>query len=380
MVATGDVYTGEIVSTPHSVPAEAPSFAQNPVVTAGNSSLTVSYTAKANGAEITNYVIYLDGSVAAILAGNQISHIITGLVNGTQYTVKVAAVNSVGTTESSEVTAAPIGYSGGGGGGGVSTYSVKFVSNGGTEVNKISVVSGKKLESVPTPEKAGYTFEGWYTDSALTKPFDADTAITKSITLYAKWIEKVEEPEPEVPDDKPTASDFADVKSTAYYFDAVKWAVENSVTSGTSANTFSPDEECTRAQMVTFLWRAAGSPVADNATNPFADVSEGKYYYDAVMWAIENGITSGVSATSFDPNGKVSRAQSVTFLWRLAGALSAETANPFVDVADDAYYSSAVTWAVNANVTFGLTKTSFGPNDVCTRAQIVTFIYRHFVK
>ena len=169
---------------------------------------------------------------------------------------------------------------------------------------------------------------------------------------------------------------FTDVPADAYYADAVAWAVENGITTGTSKTTFSPNADCTRAQTVTFLWRAAGCPAPTTTENPFSDVKTGDYFYDAVLWAMECGITTGTSETTFSPNAVVSRAQTVTFLWRQAGAPVAEVENPFTDVAADAYYADATTWAVECGITTGMTKTTFGPDNNCTRAQIVTFLWR----
>ena len=168
---------------------------------------------------------------------------------------------------------------------------------------------------------------------------------------------------------------FTDVDSSAYYYDAVRWAVERGITSGTSPTTFSPDATCTRAQMVSFLWSAAGSPKV-NGNNPFTDVLPGTYYYDAVLWAVEQGVTTGVSDTAFSPNDAVTRAQTVTFLYRAAGFPSAGGSNPFMDVPSDAFFTSAVQWAVNRNVTMGTSDYAFSPYAQCTRAQIVTFLYR----
>ncbi len=166
---------------------------------------------------------------------------------------------------------------------------------------------------------------------------------------------------------------FDDVSANAYYADAVKWAVEQGITSGTSATTFSPDMSCTRAQIVTFLWRANGSPKADGA-NPFTDVSADAYYYDAVLWAVKEGITSGTTAATFSPDATVTRGQTVTFLYRATGA-PAVTGGSFADVAADTYYAGAVAWAVKEGVTSGTSATTFSPDAPCTRGQIVTFLY-----
>ena len=169
---------------------------------------------------------------------------------------------------------------------------------------------------------------------------------------------------------------FVDVPAGSYYEDAVDWAVENGITQGTDDTHFSPDGICTRAQAVTFLWRAAGSPEPETRTMPFTDVPVGSYYYDAVLWAVENGITKGTSETRFSPDATCTRAQIVAFLWRSEKSPAAGTANPFADVKSTAYYADAVLWAVKENITKGTTSTTFSPNADCTRAQIVTFLWR----
>ena len=172
---------------------------------------------------------------------------------------------------------------------------------------------------------------------------------------------------------------FQDVPSDAYYFEAVNWAVANNVTNGTSETTFSPNVGCTRAQVVTFLWRAAGQPEPTEGTNPFTDVKEGTYYYKAVLWAVEKGITNGTSETTFDPDETCTRAQIVTFLWRREGKPAPTGANnPFADVKPSAYFGSAVLWAVEKGITNGTSETTFEPNEDCTRAQVVTFLFRAY--
>ena len=169
---------------------------------------------------------------------------------------------------------------------------------------------------------------------------------------------------------------FTDVPAGSYYEDAVIWAVDKGITTGTSATTFNPNGICTRAQAVTFLWRAAGSPAAKSSAMPFADVKAGSYYETAVLWAVENGITKGTSDTMFSPDATCTRAQIVTFLWRSQKSPAAGMANPFADVAADTYYIDAVLWAVKHNITVGTTFSIFSPDEECTRAQIVTFLYR----
>ena len=173
---------------------------------------------------------------------------------------------------------------------------------------------------------------------------------------------------------------FVDVPAGSYYEEAVDWAESNGITNGTDATHFSPDELCTRAQAVTFLWRTAGSPAPKSDVMPFTDVPAGSYYYDAVLWAVENGITFGTSATTFGPNETCTRAHTVTFLWRFERCPAAGGENPFSDVSSRAYYADAVLWAVERGITNGMSETTFGPDESATRAQIVTFLYRDTMK
>ncbi len=169
---------------------------------------------------------------------------------------------------------------------------------------------------------------------------------------------------------------FVDVEPDAYYHDAVEWAVDNAVTSGIDKTHFGPDKSCTRAQFVTFLWRAAGKPQPELTECPFTDVAKDTYYYDAVLWAVENGITYGKTPTAFAPEDNVTRGQAVTFLWRYKGEPAATGACAFTDVEEDAYYYSAVLWAAETGATNGKTATAFCPEDACIRGQIVAFLWR----
>ena len=185
-------------------------------------------------------------------------------------------------------------------------------------------------------------------------------------------------PEPAPPKPAETVKPFTDVPATAYYADPVRWALDNEVTTGTSPTTFSPEAGCTRAQVVTFLWRAVGCPEPVLEENPFTDVAPGSYYYDAVLWAVENGITNGTSETAFSPNRTCTRAQIITFLWRADGAVPwyVEQGDFFTDVPEEAYYYSAVVWALVYDVTTGTSETTFSPDRTCTRGQVVTFLCR----
>ena len=171
---------------------------------------------------------------------------------------------------------------------------------------------------------------------------------------------------------------FHDVSRFDYFYDAVKWAAENGIASGTGRYTFSPNAVCTRAQTVTFLWRAAGSPLPRYRVCPFTDVNPRDYYYDAVLWAVEQGITTGLNATTFGPDVTVTRGQVATFLYRAASAAKPSTFNPFTDVKTTAYNYDAILWAYDNRITTGTSDTTFSPDAYCTRAQIVTFLYRYY--
>jgi len=251
--------------------------------------------------------------------------------------------------------------------GGVSNYTLTFAVNGGSTIAALSKTSGTTVDlSAYTPTREGYAFAGWYSDATLTKAITS-VKLTANTTVYAKWTEKGTMP-------------FDDVPADAYYYDAVLWALDKGVTGGTTATTFHPNGICTRAQAVTFLWRAMGSPEPTATSCPFTDVAKNAYYCKAVLWATEKGITKGTTNSTFSPNRTVTRGQTMAFLWRTAGNPSAGTANPFADVKAGAYYADAVLWAVKEEITSGTSATAFSPADGCTRAQIVTFLYRYLVK
>ena len=169
---------------------------------------------------------------------------------------------------------------------------------------------------------------------------------------------------------------FTDVPEDAFYFQPVLWAVEQGITNGATADTFNPGGDLLRAQVVVMLWRAAGQPEPSNVDNPFTDVKETDFYYKAVLWAVEQGITNGTTATTFGPMGITNRAQVVTFLWRYLGQPEAAAENPFKDVEASAWYGKSVLWALEQGITNGMSATEFGVNTNCNRAHMVTFLYR----
>ena len=244
--------------------------------------------------------------------------------------------------------------------------------NGSVTVDPERARSGSRVTITVTPDSGYKLGDLVVTDKdgkklTLTDKGNGQYTFTMpsgKVEVAAEFVKEVE------------VSPFADVATDAYYYDAVKWAVEKSITNGVSETLFGPDQACTRAQIVTFLWRAAGSPEPKSGSS-FADVAADAYYAKAVAWAVENGITKGTSETTFHPDETCTRAQGVTFLYRALGKLAAAQAG-FTDVAADSYYADAVNWAAENGVTKGISETLFGPDGSCTRAQIVTFLYRAY--
>ena len=262
-------------------------------------------------------------------------------------------------------------YTGGGGSSGYSYYTIKATAGAGGSISpsgNVSVREGRDQTFTITPDK-GYAVANVKIDGksiGAVKSYTFEN-VSRTHTIEVIFMKANGNPQTGV---------FVDVATGSYYEDAVDWAVENGITKGIDDTHFSPDGICTRAQAVTFLWRAAGSPEPETRAMPFNDVPVGSYYYDAVLWAVENGITKGTSDTTFSPNMTCTRAQIVAFLWRSEKSPAAGTANPFADVKSTAYYADAVLWAVKENITKGTTSTTFSPNADCTRAQIVTFLWR----
>ena len=169
---------------------------------------------------------------------------------------------------------------------------------------------------------------------------------------------------------------FNDVPVDSFYYESVHWALNEGITTGATENAFNPTGVLQRAQVVAMLWRAAGEPAVEGVVNPFTDVKESDFFYTAVLWAVQNGITNGISATEFDPFGETNRAQAVTFLWRWMGQVKTNNGNSFADVQEGQWYTDAINWAVNCGITNGQTATEFGIEAVCNRAHMVTFLYR----
>ena len=258
-----------------------------------------------------------------------------------------------------------------GGGGGYTYHTIRAISglNGSISPSGwTSVRHGWDQTFTITPDK-GYAVAKVLVDGKSVGSVKSYTFknVTKDHTIEVVFMKANGNPQTGV---------FVDVPEGSYYEEAVDWAVEKGITTGTGNNYFTPDGICTRAQAVTFLWRVAGSPTPKTEAMVFEDVLDGSYYYEAVLWAVENGITVGTSATTFSPELTCSRAHIVTFLWRAANSPSVKMANPFTDVAADAYYIDAVLWAVKHKITVGTTLSTFSPDEGCTRAQIVTFLYR----
>lgn len=340
------------------------------------------------GSTSGNAVYKVSGNGSVSITGNTLTATKAGTVTITAIkagdeTYNEVASNSVTITITysaqsggSGSTGGNSGGSGGGSGGGGATEStfkvvVNKVENGTVSLTPDNAAKGStvtitvkpdkgyKLDKITVTDKGGNRLslsdkgDGKYT---FTMP-DGKVSVD---ALFSKIAASVS---------------FRDVNQSDYYYDAVQWAVEKGITEGTSATTFSPGASCTRAQMVAFLYRAAGSPAPKSTVNPFTDVSANDYYYNAVLWAVENGITTGVSADRFAPGATVSRAQTVTFLYRANGSPAANGAG-FSDVAADEYYANAVAWAVRSGITIGTGNGKFAPNAPCTRGQIVTFLYR----
>lgn len=337
-------------------------------------------TYESNGGTAYDVEHYLDGTTATLdKTPMKSGYDFTGWYADSNLTQKVTFLTMDGpktvyagwTPQSTDPGTDP-GGSTGGGGSSTTTYliTVEDSRHGDVESNRTRAGSGSTVTLTVTPDEGYELDELTVTDAsgnAVTVTKVSDTRYTftmprSRVTVSATFVAE----EPLV---------FSDVPANAYYADAVYWAVENGVTVGTSATTFGPARALTRAESVTFLWRAYGCPEPETTVNPFTDVSETAYYYKAVLWAMENGVTYGTSATTFTPGRPVTRAEALTFQWRAAGSPEV-TGDGFSDVEADAYYADAVTWAVANGITRGTGGNTFTPAGDVSRAQAVTFLYR----
>ena len=313
-------------------------------------SRTVAFTLAANGHTHTGKIVSGSYTVEANAAVTSVA----GYTGAFAFAYTAPSHSSSGGSSSSsrryDVSAPSVKH-------GDVTVSPKTASKGDTVTITVKPDSGYELDTLTVKDASGSKIkvkdkgDGKFT---FTMP-------ASKVTVSAEFAE-IE------------TLDFADVSTDAYYYEAVKWAAKKGITGGTGDGTFNPNGSCTRAHIVTFLWRAAGSP-EPKSTVSFADVPAGSYYAKAVAWAVENGITLGTGDGTFSPNATCTRAQSVTFLYRALGT-APTTVNGFTDVTADAFYADAVAWAVESGVTNGTSASTFSPNNGCTRAQIVTFLYR----
>ncbi|MBQ7668206.1 MAG: S-layer homology domain-containing protein [Clostridia bacterium] len=317
------------------------------------------YTEATDGTKITTDTIFTEDTTVFAQWTRKTSSGGGGSSSPTTYKVTVATI------ENGKVTSSATSASKG------TTITLTVTPNENYELDKIEVTTKNGEKVTLAGENNKYTFSMPNSDVTVNATFATEE--------YIIIDEDGENEENEGNKENETTSglQFSDVHEEDYFFGAVNWAIDHNITSGTSKTTFSPDNSATRAQTVTFIWNAAGKPTPTTTNNPFTDVNENDYYYKAVLWAYENGVTAGTSETTFSPDNIVTRAQAVTFLYNLSNANS-EGENPFTDVTEEDYFFNSVIWAYTNNITHGTTKTTFSPNNDCTRAQIVTFLYNYY--
>ena len=272
---------------------------------------------------------------------------------------------------------------GGGGGGGVSAYTIKLDTNGGAKLDNLTIKAGTKAE-LPTPTRDGYVFAGWYLDSSFETAFDPDTVIKKSYTLYAKWEEITECRG--IEEDNCPCLDFIDLDPTLWYHRGVDYVLNNAMMVGVEVDEFAPDEDVTRAMLVTVLWRKEGKPAADDAS--FTDLEDGLYYVDAVNWAAANDIVMGYSDTEFAPHDAITREQFAAIMYRYAknkgyDVSVGENTNilSYTDYDEISEYAiPAMQYAVGSGLIQGRTASTLNPLDNTTRAEMATILYRFFTE
>ena len=321
------------------------------------STLVTAVSGNGEPVSINGQALSTGGSATVAIPNSGTTDIVVG-IGAKTYTLTILRNSGTGGNE-------------GGGGSGYSYYTIKATAGAGGSISpsgNVSVREGRDQTFTITPDK-GYAVANVKIDGksiGAVKSYTFEN-VSRTHTIEVIFMKANGNPQTGV---------FVDVATGSYYEDAVDWAVENGITKGTDDTHFSPDGICTRAQAVTFLWRAAGSPKPETRAMPFTDVPVGSYYYDAVLWVVENGITKGTSDTTFNPNDTCTRAQIVSFLWRSEKTPVASSRNLFTDVKPGAYYLDAVLWAVESGITKGTTAMKFSPDADCTRAQIVTFLWR----
>ncbi len=278
--------------------------------------------------------------------------------------------------EMGSVTVNPKSSTGGGGGGGASSYTVKFETNGGSKVDSVST-TGSAISEPTAPTRDGYTFDGWYTDKELTTAYEFSSKVTKTFTLYAKWLET------EIPDETTGwKNPFKDVKENDWYFETVKTTVEMGIMNGVSNTEFGPDTNVTRGMFVTVLYRMENEP-AVNRSIPFEDVNANEYFANAVIWAQQNNIVSGVTETEFVPNANITREQMATILFRYAqynemdAVTLEENLGQFVDNSEISEYAvTALNWTVSNDVMSGKGDGILDPKGNATRAEAAAVLIR----
>ena len=347
---------------------------ENQIIYVGENSFAAPKFTGIGGEEVTGTLRYTlsDGKTEAdipemlrgLKAGDSLNIPYTFTASGNYSGVKtgtitVAAQERPSSGGGSHTTSYPVTVSGQSQNGSV-TVDRRSAGRGDTVTITVKPDSGYVLETLTAMDKNGSELK--LTDKGSGKY--TFTMPGSRVEVKAAFME-----------DNSALNFFYDVPNDSFYYEAVKWAVRKNITSGVGNNLFAPDQSCTRAQVVTFLWRAAGSPEPKNVGS-FSDVPASAYYAKAVAWAVENGITTGTGDKMFSPDAVCTRAQAVTFLWRYEKTPAASRSNLFADVAADSYYADAVLWAVKEDITKGTTNTTFSPDANCTRAQIVTFLWR----
>lgn len=361
--------------------------------------LTVKFNKEVKGLITDNFVVKNGEELVTLTEAKESSDGKTYMLMGTFKTGTTYTVEFNLTSETHEIISEPLsirptspssGGGGGGGGGGSisSTYTVTFDTNGGSEIANVKIAKNGKVTEPTAPEKEGYVFDGWYTDSKFTTEYDFDTKVTKNFTLYAKWTkDNKSDDKNDNKNDKPVSSEwknpFVDVKENDWFFDSVRYANKNGLMNGSTTTEFAPNDSLTRAMLVTVLYRAAGEP-AVNKSIPFGDIEAGAYYTNAVIWAKQNGIVNGVTENEFAPEENITREQIAAIMFRYAKYMKydvsvGENTNilSYTDFADISEYAvEAFQYAVGSGLMKGKTNTTLNPKDNATRAEIAAILQR----